>query len=226
MGKGGYGSVRIIDSLDFTAFNSSPKWLCGFSDITVVHSHIHAQFGIATLHSPMAVSFQPGNALPEALASFKDFLFGKWPDFTFENTFSTPNRLGYGQGQIVGGNLSLLYALSGSASDMDLKGKILFLEDIDEYVYHIDRMMWQVKRSGKLSHLAGLVIGGFTDMKDNASPFGMDAQTIISEAVKEYAYPVAFGLPVGHIPNNYPLPLGVEAKLTVGEKSSNLVYMD
>jgi muramoyltetrapeptide carboxypeptidase len=223
--KGGYGTVRVIDKIDFTNFSRNPKWICGFSDITVIHSHIHQNTGVATLHSPMAMNFPTSEILPPHFCSFKDFLFGKWPSFSFENNFSSKNRQGAAVGKLVGGNLSLLYSLTQSTSDLDLTGKILFIEDIDEYLYHIDRMMLQLFRTGKLSKISGLVVGGFSAMRDNDEPFGKSAEDIILESTTEFSFPVAFGLPVGHLPINFPLPLGVNVELKVGERSSEMRYL-
>lgn len=210
--RGGYGTLRIIDRLNFDGFRKSPKWLIGFSDITVLHSHIH-QFQIETLHAKVLLNFTKNAASSEAL---HEALFGELKKY--EHTPHLLNRHGIAEAELVGGNLSLLYALTGSVSDLDTRGKILFLEDLDEYLYHIDRMMLNLKRSGKLSHLKGLVVGGMTDMKDNAIPFGKNAEEIIMDAVKEFKYPVCFNFPAGHVDLNLPLYLGRKIKLEVGEK--------
>jgi len=211
--RGGYGTLRIIDKIDFTNFKKNPKWIIGFSDITVLHSHIH-NFGIETLHAPMLINFFQG---AEATESIRKFLFGE--NITYQINSHKLNRTGNSEGELVGGNLSLLYALMGSKSDIDTKDKILFLEDLDEYLYHVDRMMLNLKRAGKLSNLAGLIVGGMTEMKDNTIPFGKNAEEIISDAVKEFSYPVCFNFSAGHIEKNLALPLGRRAKLSVGETS-------
>lgn len=213
--RGGYGTVRIIDSLDFTAFTKHPKWIIGYSDITVLHSHINKTLGIATLHATMPINF-----LQDAFATETLFnaLFGEKIHYNFD---AHPlNRNGIAEGEIVGGNLSLLYALCGSVSDITTDGKILFIEDLDEYLYHIDRMMMNLKRSGKLSRLKALVVGGMTDMKDNTIPYGKTAEEIIAEHVAEYDYPVCFNFPAGHIKNNYALKLGATAHLKVDKECS------
>ena len=211
--RGGYGTMRIIDALDFTQFKKHPKWICGYSDITVLHSHINRQCGVETLHCTMPVSFEK-DAL--SLETLRMDLFGERR--IFEIPAGNPlNRAGSAQGELVGGNLSLLYAMQGSASDIDTRGKILFLEDLDEYLYHLDRMMLSLKRSGKLAHLQGLVIGGMTEMKDNTVPFGRNAEQIIYDAVSEYAYPVCFDAPAGHGKDNHALYLGREVRMTVGD---------
>lgn len=216
--RGGYGTVRILDRIDWKRFQKDPKWLIGFSDITALHSHVHRHLGIETLHAPMALTLP--KMTPASIHVFKDTLFGQRLRYTWQSKTEDPSlhRRGKGKGVITGGNLSMLYSLIGSPSDIDTQGKILFLEDLDEYLYHIDRMMMNLKRSGKLAGLAGLIVGGMTEMKDNTVPFGRTAEAIIREAVADYDYPVVFGFPGGHVNNNYPLIFGREATLTVGDK--------
>ena len=216
--RGGYGTVRIIDDIDFSQFQKTPKWLAGFSDITVLHSHIH-KLNVATLHSTMPISFSSNTS--ESIMSLKDALLGK--HLSTEIDHHPFNRFGKVKGQIVGGNLSILCSLIGSPSDLNTDGKILFIEDLDEYLYHIDRMMMNLKRSGKLSNLKGLIVGGMTKMNDNAIPFGKDAESIIKDVVSEYNYPLCFGFPAGHIKDNRALKLGVIAELKV-DKQSRLKY--
>ena len=214
--RGGYGTLRIIDKIDFTKFKQHPKWMIGFSDVTVLHSHIH-NLGIQTLHAKMLLNI---NKNPESTETLRKALFGEALNYEVE---SHPlNRKGNAEGQLVGGNLSLLYALAGSVSDIDTKGKILFIEDLDEYLYHIDRMMVSLKRYGKLSELAGLVVGGMTDMKDNQIPFGKNAEEIILDAVKEYNYPVCFSFSAGHIDRNLAIVLGKKVVLNVDEKGATI----
>lgn len=217
--RGGYGTVRIIDQIDWKKFVKQPKWLIGYSDITVIHSHVHKNCAIQTMHAPMSLNIAKLSA--PCLQVMKETLFGK--QLRYSSSKQLPhleklNRKGKAKGQLVGGNLSLLYSLAGTASDIDTTGKILFLEDLDEYLYHIDRMMINLKRTGKLKDLAGLIIGGMTEMKDNQIPFGKSAEEIIHDTVKEYNYPVVYGFPAGHIPNNYPLIMGKEATLNVTDK--------
>jgi muramoyltetrapeptide carboxypeptidase len=216
--RGGYGTMRIIDRLDFSAFKKSPKWLIGFSDITVLHAHIH-QFGIETMHAKMLFGFMKNE---ESSESLRKALFGEKLVYSFET--NSLNRRGNAEAPLVGGNLSLLYALKGSASDLDTKGKILFLEDLDEYLYHIDRMMLSLDRAGKLEGLAGLVIGGMSDMKDNPISFGKTAEEIIIDTVKRYNYPVCFNFPAGHIDRNLAMYFGRKVKLEVSEKGSILSF--
>lgn len=212
--RGGYGTIRIVDKINFTKFRLQPKWVIGYSDITVLHSHIH-NFGIETLHATMPINFLVNT---EAVETMRKTLFGE--KLKYEIDKHLLNREGFAEAQLVGGNLSLLYALTGSNSSLHTKGKILFIEDLDEYLYHIDRMMVSLKRSGKLSDLAGLVVGGMTDMKDNQIPFGKTAEEIIMDAVKEYNYPVCFNFPAGHIDKNLAIVLGRSVRLIVGEKET------
>jgi len=214
--RGGYGSVRIIDQIDFTKFIASPKWLIGFSDVTVFHNHLHQQFQIPSIHAPMVYSMGGDRCTKDALENLRKLLTGEQVQYTIEN--SAWNRKGKAEGILVGGNLSLLYALSGTASDINTDGKILFIEDLDEYLYHLDRMMMQLKRSGKLDNLQGLIVGGMSDMRDNVVPFGKSAEEIISEVVKEFNYPVCMNFPAGHIENNHPLIIGGKIYFEVGEK--------
>jgi muramoyltetrapeptide carboxypeptidase len=207
--RGGYGCLRIIDRLDFSTFLKTPKWLVGYSDMTVFHSHLHL-LGTETIHGTMPINFGKDAVSTESLRAL---LFGEPVNYSWDS--SPFSRQGKAEGELVGGNLSLLYALSASKSDIDTKGKILFLEDLDEYLYHVDRMMLNLKRSGKLAGLRGLLIGGMTEMKDNAIPFGKTAEEIILDAVKEYEFPVAFGFPAGHTDRNLAIRLGRKMTLDV-----------
>jgi muramoyltetrapeptide carboxypeptidase len=215
--RGGYGTIRIIDGVNWSKFQNNPKWLIGFSDITVIQSHILTSWQTETLHAPMAFNFK--KASPESLKALKAILFGEKISYQIpENISSDFNRHGTAKGILAGGNLSLLYAINGTPSDFDYTDKILFIEDLDEYLYHIDRMMLTLKRSGKLKSLAGLIVGGMTEMRDNTVPFGKSAEEIILEAVAEYDYPVCFGFPAGHIRDNRPLIFGREAELNISEE--------
>jgi muramoyltetrapeptide carboxypeptidase len=218
--RGGYGSVRIIDRLNFSNFMQNPKWICGFSDITVFHSHVHRHCHIATLHSTLAINI-PQNT-PAANNSFLTTLRGK--PLTFSGPSHPLDHPGEATAEIIGGNLSMLYSLLGSNSDIDTEGKILFIEDLDEYLYHIDRMMMNLKRNGKLEHLAGLVIGAMSDMHDNTIPFGKTAEEIVAEHCANYNYPVGFGFPAGHIKDNRTFILGGKVRLEVHDTNSVLTY--
>lgn len=219
-GRGGYGMSRIIDRLDFKRFKKKPKWLIGFSDITVLHAHIYRQFKIATMHAPMAAAFNDGGADNEYVLSLRKALKGDPSKYTCgPHAF---NRAGKANAELIGGNLSLVAHIIGTPSAFDAKGKILFLEDIGEYIYNVDRMMLQLKRSGMLSQLAGLVIGGFTDMKDTTIPFGTDVLSAIHSHIKEYNYPVCFDFPVSHDTDNVALKVGVMHELVVAKNKTSL----
>jgi len=213
--RGGYGIGRIIEQINFKKFKQNPKWIIGFSDVTILHSHIHSNYKIATLHAPMASAFNDGGYENEFVQSLKNTLKGK--KIKYECALHEFNKKGEAIGDLVGGNLSLLAHLVGSSSDIKTKGKILFLEDVGEYLYNIDRMFYQLKRSGKLDKLAGLIIGGFTDMKDTERPFGKTVYEIIHDIVKEYEYPVCFNFSVSHGKENYALKVGSGYKLKVGK---------
>ncbi len=217
--RGGYGSLRIIDALDFRAFKKQPKWIVGFSDITVLHSHIHTNFNIATLHAMMPLNIVNGAAMEprkKALQSLKNALFGK--SLSYSISSDPMNRTGCATGVLCGGNLSLLYALQGSSSDIDTRDKILFIEDLDEYLYHIDRMMLSLRRSGKFSHIKGLIVGGMTEMRDNKIPFGKTAKEIIAETLAPFDFPVCFNFPAGHIDDNRAFVFGQQLRMEVGKK--------
>ncbi len=219
-GRGGYGVGRIIDKIDFTQFKKKPKWLIGYSDITVLHTHIHTHFKIATLHSPMAAAFNDGVQDNEYIASLRKAITGKKSNY---KCAAHPfNKKGRVTGELVGGNLSLLAHVIGTPSDISTKNKILFIEDIGEQVYSTDRMLHQLKRSGKLDKLAGLVVGSFTDVKDTERPFGKTVYEVIADMVKEYDYPVCFGFPVGHCKENYALKEGIKHQLSIVAKQSSL----
>ena len=212
-GRGGYGMGRIIDSINFKKFSKKPKWIIGYSDITVLHSHLYRNYHISSIHAPMAAAFNDDGYKNEYVGSLKNALQGK--KLKYQTPVHPFNRKGEAIGELIGGNLALLAHLVGSNSDMKTKGRILFIEDIGEYLYNIDRMLYQLKRSGKLSKLSGLVIGGFTDIKDTDRPFGKTVYEIVQEIVQEYDYPVCFDFPVSHSTENYALRIGVEYKLKV-----------
>ena len=217
--RGGYGGVRIIDKLDFRKFKRDPKWIIGFSDATVFHSHINENYRVASIHSKMCNSFPTdwNNAEPaqkETIESINKCLKGEKMRYLF--TPNEKNKTGLGSGELIGGNLKTLESLSGSKSDISTKDKILFVEDTGEYLYNIDRMFWNLKRSGKLEKLKGLVIGGFKIKPDNAGEeFGKTMEDLVLEKVAEYKYPVCFDFPVGHQKNNFALKCGVTHTLGV-----------
>ena len=218
--RGGYGTVRIIDHLDFSRFIKNPKWIIGYSDISVLHSHLN-NLGIASIHGPMPVDLHKCSR--EAIESFRQALFGKL--YSVEIKGSKMNRTGEAKGQLVGGNLSILYSLCGSMSSLDTTGKILCIEDLDEYLYHIDRMLQNLKRNGYFDQLSGLIVGGMTKMHDNNIPFGKTALEIIEEITKEYDFPVVYNFPFGHIEDNRTLLFGAEVELVIGEEQVKLSYI-
>ena len=216
--RGGYGSSRIIDRIDFTAFQQNPKWVVGFSDITAVHNHIQS-LGFQSLHAPMPKTFMKDEYSLETLQAFL-FTDG----MSYEINPNDLNREGRAEGQVTGGNLCLLAHLIGSASDISWDGKILFIEEISEYLYNIDRMMLQLKRAGKLKNLKGLIAGSFTDNRENDEPFGKNAYEIIAEHVAEYDYPVCYEFPTGHDTANWTIPCGRMATLEVDASKSVLTF--
>lgn len=209
--RGGYGTTRIIDSVDFSGFISQPKWIAGYSDITALHCHLHAR-SIQSIHSIMPITFANEDTTA-SVESLRKVLFGE--PVIYETPNHPLNRPGLATGPVIGGNLALLASITGTGSDIDTTGKILFIEDISEYLYNIDRMMIQLKRAGKLKKLSGLIIGHFTDIKDNEIPFGKNALEVVLDAVQEYNYPVCFGFPVGHESSNFAIPCGRKAVLQV-----------
>jgi muramoyltetrapeptide carboxypeptidase len=218
--RGGYGLSRIIDKINFTNFKKNPKWIIGFSDVTILHSHIYRNYSVSTLHAPMANAFNEDGFKNEFVRSLRHVLEGK--KIKYHCKPHEFNKKGEGIGELVGGNLSLLAHLVGTDSDIKTKGRILFIEDVGEYLYNVDRMMYQLKRSGKLDKLAGLIVGGFTDMKDTERPFGQTVHEIIRDAVAGYDYPVCFDFPVSHEKENYALKIGVGYKLKVGKNKMTL----
>jgi muramoyltetrapeptide carboxypeptidase len=219
--RGGYGTVRMIDKVDFGRFVQNPKWLIGFSDITVLHTHLFANYQLPTIHGQMPVNIPDASA--RSLDTLRKALFGQ--ELHYEFATHSINRPGNGNGILVGGNLSLLVAVSGSVSDIDYTGKILFIEDVGEYLYSVDRMLRCLDRAGKLKNLAGLIVGGFTDIKDNDIPFGQNVPDIIMDIVRQYDYPVCFDFPAGHIPDNCSLILGSQVQLQVNKQQANVKFV-
>lgn len=212
--RGGYGTVRLLEKLDFSPLLKSPKWLAGFSDITVLHSVLN-KLGMASIHGAMPGFFLENKKPTRSFFSLMELLqSGK---SQIETPASVLDRTGITSGELVGGNLSLIYSLQGTPWQLNTNGKILIIEDVGEYLYHIDRMMQNLRLAGQLKNLAGLVVGGFTEMKDNESPFGKSVPEIILESVSDYRFPVCFDFPVGHIPKNLSLMLGANYQLQVGE---------
>ncbi len=218
--RGGYGSSRIIDNIDFTVFKQNPKWVVGFSDITAVHSYIQS-LGFQSLHAPMPKTFMKDDY---SLETLRAFLFGE--NQRYEVGGNELDRVGTAKGQIIGGNLCLLAHLVGSPSDISWDDKILFIEDVSEYLYNLDRMMIQLKRAGKLRNLKGLIAGSFTDSKENDEPFGKTAYEIIAEHVSGYDYPVSYGFPIGHASTNWTIPCGRAANLEVSSEKTVLTFQE
>jgi len=217
--RGGYGTVRLVDGIDWRGFDRAPKWLCGFSDITVLHAALQAR-GYASIHSTMPVNVAETPESVASLGSLWEALQGRQPGYPTDTIqWARGERL---RGPLVGGNLSVLYSLLGSSTFPDLTGKVLFLEDLDEYLYHLDRMMVALRRAGKLEGLAGLLVGGLTQMNDNAIAFGRTAEQILFEAVSAYDYPVVFGMPAGHQALNLALVMGADFELHHGVSSATL----
>lgn len=223
-GRGGYGLSRIIDKINFQKFIQFPKWIIGYSDITLLHAHIFSNFHIATLHAPMAGTFNDLENNKMYIQSIFDSLTGKHQSYN-TNPY-TLNRYGICEGELIGGNLAILSHIVGSPSDLNTENKILFIEDIGEYKYNIDRMLMQLKRAGKLEQLSGFIVGKFTDIKDTTIPFGQDINELIADKIKEYNYPVCFDFPVGHVPENFALKSGARYTLTVTGSKVNLSETD
>ena len=217
--KGGYGTVRMIDLLDFTKFKQNPKWIVGFSDVTVLHNHLNTM-GFKSIHGMMPISAT--KATPAAIETMRSALFGEKLSYKIEPF--TMNRPGKATGELVGGNLSILYSLLGSQSAIDCSNKILFLEDLDEYLYHIDRMMMNLKRNGCLESIKGIVVGSMTKMKDNDIPWGKNALEIIADVTKKYNIPVLYNFPAGHIQDNRALILGNKVSIDVNDISSTVIF--
>lgn len=217
--RGGYGTARMIDLVDFSKFKHNPKWIVGFSDVTVLHSHL-SNLGFATIHGIMPVNVE--KASPEVEETLRKSLFGE--SLSYVVPCENENRSGNAEGELVGGNLSILYSLMGSKSQVDCKGKILFLEDLDEYLYHIDRMMLSLRRCGCFEGLKGLVVGSFIKMHDNDIPWGKTANQIIADITKEYNFPVVYNFPAGHIHSNNTLVFGKKVTLEVNDKETKMIF--
>ena len=217
--RGGYGTVRIIDLIDFSKFKKHPKWVMGFSDVTVLHSHINT-LNVATLHSIMP--FTVPKAPEEVKETFKNALFG------IKNSYTIPSKSydkkGVAKGELVGGNLSIIYSLLGSKSSIETKDKILFIEDLDEYLYHIDRMLYNMKRNDYFKNVKGIIVGSMRDMHDNEIPFGQNEVQIISEIAKDLNIPIAFEFCAGHQKDNRTLMLGSQVSFEVNDTEIKLTF--
>ena len=223
--RGGYGTMRLLDKIDLKGFAEHPKWVVGFSDITALHAYLQMRIGVASVHAAMPYTLKDvSDRENPAVESLFGILKGKFPSYTVPA--HSLNRKGKSSGILLGGNLSLLCSLTGTLFQFPTKGAILFLEEVDEYLYHIDRMMQNLKLAGMLENLAGLVVGGLTDMHDNEVPFGKNAAEIIHEAVEEYDFPVCFDFPAGHVKQNMAMVLGRQVSFEVNDDGSQLAYID
>jgi muramoyltetrapeptide carboxypeptidase len=220
--RGGYGAIRILDKLNFEPLKNNPKWIVGYSDITVLHSVLQNNLGIASIHGPMPKNLENGNYQNSGMLALWNMLRGV--SEPYKTTPHELNKHGHSKGILIGGNITLLNTLKGSQFDFDPIGKILFIEEISEYLYNLDRMMLGLKISGKLENLAGIIVGQMTDMQDNTPAFGFSAYEIIANAVKDYKYPVLFNFPAGHEKINQPLLLGAKIKLDITAKDAHISY--
>ncbi|HCT29505.1 MAG TPA: LD-carboxypeptidase [Bacteroidales bacterium] len=220
--RGGYGSIRLLDYMNFRKLQQNPKWIVGYSDITVFHGLLNGWYGIETIHGPMPFNFPDDGQGNESLECLINVLMGENP--TYNLSPNPLNKIGKAEGHLIGGNLSILYSLSGTDADVNPQGKILFIEDLDEYLYHIDRMMMNLKYSGKLKSIAGLIVGGMTEMKDNQVPFGSTAHEIIANAMNDYNVPICFDFPAGHSERNLSLIMGRRVKLDVKKEGATITF--
>ena len=220
--RGGYGTLRIINKIDFKKFRQNPKWIVGFSDITVIHSFLQKNIKCESIHAVMPGNFPENEMGSKSLNSLKNILFGGKAEYVINSHFQ--NRQGETEGVLIGGNLSVLYSLQGTGLEIDTKDKILFIEDVNEYLYHVDRMISNFKLSGKLDNLRGLIIGQMNRMKDSPVAFGEGAYEILFRAVEEYNYPVIFNFPAGHIRPNMAIILGRKIKMSVDPQTSKIIF--
>ncbi|MCB4807441.1 LD-carboxypeptidase [Tamlana sp. 62-3] len=220
--RGGYGTVRVLDKLNWTKFNANPKWLIGYSDITALHSQIHNE-GVETIHAMMCTSMRDDlSEIAETVSTFKNALFGTSLNYTL--TGSAYNKIGTAAGQIVGGNLTLIHTMLGSNTSINTSGKILFIEEIGEYKYHIDRMLQSMKRAGYFDNCKGVIVGDMSKMRKNTTPWGSSIEQLVLDALAEYNFPIAFNMPAGHEKDNRALILGRTVKLTVSKEQSSIVF--
>ncbi len=220
--RGGYGCVRILEHLDFDLYIRNPKWIVGYSDITVFHSYLNNILGVESLHATMPINFPTEDVDTKSVSTLIDAISGKVENYEIPS--HKLNRIGQSEGELVGGNLSILYSLRGTAMDFETHGKILFIEDVGEDLYHLDRMMRNLKMGGKLSELQALIIGGMSDMKAGNPNFGKSAYEIINEVIEYYHYPVVYNFPAGHIKENWTLPMGRFLKLNVTDRMVNIYW--
>lgn len=220
--RGGYGTVRILDKLDFSKFKQNPKWIIGYSDITALHNQIHNQ-GIESIHALMCTSLQDDlSIIKETISTFKDAVFGSPLSYTLEG--SNYNKTGTASGQLIGGNLTILHTMLGSETSIDTSGKILFIEEIGEYKYHIDRMLQSLKRAGYFNNCKGVIIGNISKLRKNTTLWGTSIEQLILDALSDYDFPIAFNMPAGHEKDNRALILGRNIDLTVNKGQSTIIF--
>lgn len=222
--RGGYGTVQIIDQVDFSSFIQAPKWIIGYSDVTVLHAHLQEVLGIESIHATMPINFPKDGGSNESTESLRKAVFGEPIRYTFNHGRNSLKKVNQVKGKLVGGNLSILYSLTGTIDQIDTRGNILFFEDLDEYLYHIDRIMMNMKRAKMLDYCSAILVGGMSDMNDNTIPFGRNAEEIILDHTSRYEYPVVFGFPAGHIETNLALILGREVELILDDETTTLVF--
>jgi muramoyltetrapeptide carboxypeptidase len=222
--RGGYGTVRILDKLDYTQFRKHPKWVIGYSDITALHNQLHNE-GFQSLHALMCVSLTKDiSEIQETVKTFKSALFGKPNNYILEG--SDYNKEGVSTGQLVGGNLTMLHTMLGSDTSINTKGKILFIEEIGEYKYHIDRMLQSLKRAGYFENCKGLIVGNMSKLRKNTTLWGTSVEQLVLDALSEYNFPIAFNMPAGHEPDNRALVLGKTVTLTSNKDKSTIVFQN
>jgi muramoyltetrapeptide carboxypeptidase len=222
--RGGYGTVRILDKLDYTKFKKKPKWIIGYSDITALHNQVH-NAGFESIHAMMCVSLsEDREGLEHTISTFKDAIFGKPMSYTLEGSFY--NKTGITSGQLVGGNLTILHTMLGSKTSIDTSGKILFFEEIGEYAYHIDRMLQSLKRAGYFDNCKGVIVGDITKLKKNTTPWGKPVEQLILDALADYDFPIAFNMHAGHEKDNRAMIFGRRVQLAVSSEQSTVDFED
>lgn len=220
--RGGYGLLRIISKVDFSALRKNPKWYAGFSDITVLHNWLNEVCGLVSIHSDMPLNFNNPSKSPKTFSTLRQALFGDLEKVEWSGKSIRPGKP---EGEITGGNLSLVYSLIGTAAEPETAGKILFLEDVGENFYHIDRMLVSLKLAGKLERLSALIIGGMNDITETKVPWGKSIEETVIDNVREYGYPVLFNFPAGHVPDNRAFFVGRNARIESRNEKNVLKFL-